>query len=253
MSAPDLSNRTILITGATGGIGREAALTLAKHGATTLLLGKAEKRLNDLYDEIVDLGLPTPAVVPFNLLQCTPELTENLAETLSSSLPHLDGILHNAAYLGTLSPLTHYDPEEWLKVMQVNLNAPFLLTKSLLPLLRKAPQASVVFTLADEGLAGRAYWGAYGVSKFAVNGLMQTLAEELEVNTKIRVNAINPGPTRTSLRAKAYPAEDPQTVAQPSQVMTPYLTLFSAEGAEYHGQVLGPGEISPTISELKTA
>ena len=237
---PDLSGRTILITGATAGIGREAALTLARHGATILLLGRDEKKLNALYDEMTALGLPTPAVVPFNLLQITPELAESLAESLSASLPHLDGLLHNAAYLGTLSPLTHYDPSEWLKVMQVNLNAPFLLTKALLPLLKTAPHASVVFTLADEGLAGRAYWGAYGVSKFASNGLMQILAEELELNTKVRVNAVNPGPTRTRLRAKAYPAEDPRTVPCPSEVMTPYLTLFGDEGRNMHGLTLGP-------------
>jgi NAD(P)-dependent dehydrogenase (short-subunit alcohol dehydrogenase family) len=140
----------------------------------------------------------------------------------------LDGLLHNAAILGDLSPIDHYDIGLWQRVMHVNVNAPFILTRCLLPLLRESPDASIVFTTSGVGNRGRAYWGAYAASKFAVEGLSQVLADELE-KTNVRVNCINPGRTRTSMRARAYPAEDPQTLSPPESLASTYLYLLGPD------------------------
>ena len=206
-----LAERVILVTGAGDGIGRAAAHSFAAHGATVILLGKTQEKLEWVYDEILAAGHPEPMILPLDLQYLTPDTAQAIADTIGEELGRLDGLLHNAALLGTVTPIADYSPERWQQVMQVNVHAAFLLTKTLLPLLTQAPDASILFTTSSVGRQGRAFWGAYAVSKFAVEGMMETLADELEEVTRVRVNAINPGGTRTRMRAAAYPGENPNT------------------------------------------
>ena len=235
---PALNNRVILVTGSGYGIGREAALTYAREGATVLLLGRTQEALNDTCDLIEAEGLPQAAVLPFDLEKGDEALYIELAEVIAQRFGHLDGVLLNASVLGQRTPLETYHWGTWQKVMQVNVNGQFLLMKHLLPLLRKAPaDASVIFTTSSVGRQGRAEWGAYSVSKFATEGLMQVMADELK-NSSIRVNCINPGATRTAMRAAAYPAEDPAQVTPATDIMPLYLHLMSPASIGTHGQSL---------------
>ena len=235
-AADALKDRVILITGAGDGIGKTVALGCAKHGATVVLLGRQQKKLEAVYDAIVAAGGAQPAIVPMNLLTVTPDDSVGLAQTLQQEFGRLDGLLHNAAVLGERAPIEHYAPNVWLEVMQVNVNAAFLLTQSLMPLLKASSDASVIFTSSGVGRKGRAFWGAYAVSKFATEGMMQVLADELDENSNIRVNCINPGGTRTKMRAAAFPAEDASKLKTPDDILPTYLWLLSAASREVHGQ-----------------
>ena len=239
-TAPNsLTGRIILVTGAGYGIGRTAALTYARAGATVLLLGRTQEALNDTYDLIEAENLPQAAVLPFDLEQHDEEPFRQLAELIDENFGHLDGVLLNAGVLGQRTTLENYDWNTWQKVMQINVNGQFALMKHLLPLLRNASNdASVIFTSSSVGREGRAYWGAYSVSKFATEGLMQVMAQELENTSNIRVNCINPGGTRTSMRAAAYPAEHPSNVPEADTIMALYLHLMSPASIGTHGQTL---------------
>lgn len=233
-----LRERVVLVTGAGGGIGMAVSRAFAAHGATVVLLGRTVRKLEAVYDLIVSAGGPTPAIYPLDLEGAVPEDYAELAERLADDLGRLDGLLHNAGMLGPLCPLEHYPPQQWLRVTQVNQHAPFLLTRACLALLEQAPDASVVFTSSGVGRRGRAYWGAYAVTKFAIEGMMQVLADELEANTSVRANSINPGPVRTAMRAAAYPAEDPAGLAAPEDVVLPYLYLMGPDARGVSGQAL---------------
>lgn len=234
---PDLlKGRVILVTGAGRGIGAAAAKTYAAHGATVLLLGKTEGNLNQLYDEIEAAGHPQPVVIPFNLETALPHQYDELAATVEAEFGRLDGLLHNAAIVGPRTPLEQLSGDNFMRVMQINVNAMFMLTSTMLPLLKLSDDASVVFTSSSVGRKGRAYWGAYGVSKFATEGLMQTLADELDGVAKVRSNSINPGATRTSMRAQAYPGENPANNPQPEDIMPVYLYLMGPDSQGVNGQ-----------------
>lgn len=233
-----LNDRVILVTGAGDGIGRAAAKAFAAHGATVILLGKTIKKLEKVYDDIVAAGHPQPAIYPMNLEGAGPDHYAELAETLDREFGRLDGLLHNAAWLGSITPLEHYPADQWLRVLHINLNAPFLLTQALMPVLRKSDAASVVFTSSGVGRKGRAYWGAYAVSKFGIEGLAQVLADEVETNTAIRVNCLNPGATRTQMRAQAFPGEDPATLPSAEDIMPAYLYLMGPDSKAVRGQSL---------------
>lgn len=232
-----LNNKTILVTGAGAGIGRTAAIEYAKHGATVILLGKTVKKLETVYDEIVNAGYPTPAIVPLDLKGATEQNYIDMAETIAEQFGHLDGLLHNASELGALGPFEHIDLASLEAIMKVNVTAQAIMTKALLPIMRKAPSASIIFTSSSVGRKGRAYWGPYAFSKFATEGMMQVLADECD-GTSVRVNTINPGATRTEMRAKAYPGEDPQTLKTAQQIMPTYLFLMSDESINTNGQSL---------------
>ncbi len=233
-----LAGQTILVTGAGDGIGKAMSMALAAQGATIILLGRTTAKLESVYDLIEAAGGPQAAIYPLNLEGATPHDYYELAETIAKEFGSLEGILHNAAQLKLLSRLDDYDVETWYQIMQVNLNAPFMLTQACLPLLRKAKNASVVFTSDSVGRKAKAYWGAYGVSKFGIEGLMQLLAEETQNNSQIRVNSITPGPTRTNLRAHAYPGEDPLSIKTPEELAPLYTWLFSPESIGTTGQAV---------------
>lgn len=232
-----LQDRIIVITGAGSGIGRAAAQTFARHGATVVLLGRTLAKLESVYDSIEAAGGPKPAIFPINLEGAAPQDYDQLRIALDNEFGRVDGLLHNASELGGRTPLGQYSISDWQKVMQVNVTAPFLLTRALLPLLQKSAAGRVVFTGSSVGRKGRAYWGGYAVSKGATETLMQVLADELE-QTPIRVNSINPGATRTAMRASAYPAEDPAIVTPPEAIMNSYLFLFGPDSKDWHGQQL---------------
>ena len=229
-----LKNRVILVTGATSGIGRAVSRALITHGATVILHGRNAHALETTYQEVRDLG-PEPTVVQLDLERAQDEECQSLTENLESRFGRIDGLLHNASILGERSPIDAYDIGLWQKVMQVNLNAAFILTRRLLPLLHQSEDASVLFTTSGVGSQGRAHWGAYCVSKFGVEGFAQTLADELK-NSRIRVNCINPGATRTDMRAAAYPAEDPKKLPLPETLTAPYLYLLGPDSRGVHGE-----------------
>ena len=234
---PDLlQGRIILVTGAGRGIGAAAAKTYAAHGATVLLLGKTEANLIQVYDDIEAAGHAKPAVIPFNLETALPHQYDELAAMIESEFGRLDGLLHNASIIGPRTPLEQLSGENFMRVMHINVNAMFMLTSTLLPLLKLSQDASVIFTSSSVGRKGRAYWGAYGVSKFATEGLMQTLADEVENVSTVRSNSIKPGATRTSMRAQAYPAENPQNNPEPQDIMPVYLYLMGPDSTGINGQ-----------------
>lgn len=230
-----LKGRIILVTGAGRGIGAEAARNYATLGATVLLLGKTEKRLNAIYDEIITAGHPEPVVIPLDLEKASTEAYQELAAMIEAEFGHLDGILHNASILGPRTPLEQLAGDNFAKVMQINVNAMFMLTSAMIPLLRLSKDASVIFTSSSVGRKGRAYWGAYAVSKFATEGLMQVMADELD-DTVIRANSLNPGATRTDMRAHAYPGENPLNNPTPAEIMPLYLYLMGPDSTGVTGQ-----------------
>jgi NAD(P)-dependent dehydrogenase (short-subunit alcohol dehydrogenase family) len=235
--APDLlQGKVILVTGAGDGIGRAAAESYAAHGATVVLLGRTQAKLESVYDAIEAAGGAQPALFPLDLASATEADYAGLAEAMDSTFGHLDGLLHNASLLGERRPIANAGWTAWAEVMQVNVNAQFLLSKALLPLLEQAPRASIVFTSSGVGRRGRAYWGAYAVSKFATEGLMQVLADELENTSRIRVNSLNPGATNTAMRRSAYPAETPTTNPSPAALMPAYLYLMGDDSVGVTGQ-----------------
>lgn len=232
-----LANKTILITGAGAGIGRQAALTYAELGATVILLGKTVAKLEAVYDEILAKGYPEPAIVPLDLKGSTKQNYIDLAATIANQFGQLDGALLNASMLGELTPFNQIHEQIWQDVMQVNVNAQFLLAQALIPVLLKADNASLIFTSSGVGNKGKAYWGAYSVSKFATEGMMQVIADEYE-NSTLRINAINPGATNTNMRSSAYPAENKETIASPIDIMPLYVYLMADDSKAVNGQRL---------------
>ena len=235
--APNLlAGRTVLVTGAGDGIGRVAALAYADHGANVVLLGRTRAKLDAVFDAITASGKTKPLLVPADLLQVDEAAAEALAQGIRDEYGRLDGLLHNASLLGPRTTLVHYPVPAWLDVMQANVTAGFLLTRALLPLLHEAGDASIIFTSSGVGRRGRAHWGAYAVSKFATEGMMETLADEVAETGRIRVNSLNPGATRTAMRAAAYPAEDPATLPTAEQHMALYLYLMGPDSRGVNGQ-----------------
>ncbi|WP_368300872.1 YciK family oxidoreductase [Kluyvera sichuanensis] len=229
-----LQNRIILVTGASDGIGREAAITYARYGASVILLGRSDEKLRAVAQEIDHEGLLPARWFTLDLLTCTPQECQHIAQQVSLHYPHLDGVLHNAGLLGDVVPMDQQDPAVWQQVMQVNVNGTFMLTQALLPLLLKAESGSLVFTSSSVGREGRANWGAYAVSKFATEGMMQVLAEEYK-NRPLRVNCINPGGTRTKMRASAFPTEDALKLKTPADIMPLYLWLMGDDSRRKTG------------------
>ena len=226
-SAPDeLAGRVIAITGASSGLGRAVALACGRSGAQVVLIGRDARKLEAVHGELLAAGSPEPVIGVLDLEKALARDYDALADALLERFGRLDGLLHNAALLGTLTPIEHYDVPTWYRVMHVNVTAAFALTQVLLPALKRSADAALLFTTSSVGRRGRAYWGAYAVSKFAVEGLVQVLAGELENLSAVRVNAINPGPARTAMRRQAYPAEDLAGLPEPESLTGPYLALL---------------------------
>jgi NAD(P)-dependent dehydrogenase (short-subunit alcohol dehydrogenase family) len=235
-SADLLAGRAIMITGASGGFGRALALECARAGASVILAGRNAAKLDRLYDEIEALGAPQPAIAVMDLASATAVDYDRLADTIAREFGKLDGLVHAAALLGDRTPLEQYDVPTWCRVLHVNLTAPFILTQVLLPNLRKAADASIIFVSSGVVKTPRAYWGAYAVSKAGLESVRGMLSQELDSEENIRINSINPGRMRTAMRAAAYPAEDPNTLPSPASVTGPFLYLLSAHGRGIDGE-----------------
>ena len=237
-SSSELAGKTILVTGANRGIGEAVALSCAQHGAEVLLLGRNEDALAQVYDQIVDLGCPTPGIIPLDLTNRDPSLYDTLADELSEANVALAGLVHNASVLGERRALAQTSPASWDEVLQVNMTAVFLLTRALMPLLEAAPAASVVLTSSGVGRRGKAYWGAYAVSKFATEGFMQVRADEVGATSSVRINSLNPGAVNTGMRRAAYPGESPGSNPMPDALTDRWLYLLSDASRDVHGQAL---------------
>jgi len=236
---PDaLRGRVIAVTGAGDGIGRAVALAAAAHGAQLVLIGRTVSKLESVHARIAALQQPEASIAPLDLEKAVARDYDTLADALQQRYGRLDGLLHSAAILGVLAPIEQYDVPTWCRVLHVNLTAAFALTQVLLPLLRAAPDASIVFTSSGVGRVPSAYWGAYAVSKSGIEALSRVLADEMERAGNPRVNAINPGPVRTRMRRQAYPAEDVSRLAAPEDIVQPYLWLLGAASRGINGQSL---------------
>jgi NAD(P)-dependent dehydrogenase (short-subunit alcohol dehydrogenase family) len=233
----ELAGRVIAITGATGGIGRAVALAAAREGAELLLLGRNTVKLQALYAELEQIAPGKSLMAPIDLEKALASDYDRIADAVMQRYGRLDGLLHCAGLLGTLTPVEQYDVPAWCRVMHVNVTAAFALTQVLLPALRKSADASIVFTSSAVGRQGRAYWGAYAVSKFALEGLSQVLADELG-NSHVRVNTLNPGKARTVMRRQAYPSENLDSLPLPESLTDPFLKLLGPRGAGITGQAL---------------
>jgi len=239
-SADELKGRVIMVTGAGAGIGRAVSLALAQAGAEVILLGRTVRKLEAVHAEIAALskthGAPEASIVPLDLEKALAKDYEAVAEAIHQRYGRLDGLLHNAALLGALTPIDQYDVPTFMRVMHVNVTAAFILTQQLLPLLRASSDAAVLFTSSGVGKRGRAYWGAYSVSKFACEGLTQVLAHETEGNSNVRVNILDPGKVRTSMRRQAYPSEAQDTLPTPESLTASYVALLGPASRGVTGQ-----------------
>ncbi len=237
----ELRGRVIMVTGAGDGLGRAVSLALARAGAEVILLGRTVRKLEAVHAEIANLstrglGAPEASIVPLDLERALAADYEAVADAVDKRYRRLDGLLHNAALLGTLTPIEQYDVPTFMRVMHVNVTAEFVLTRQLLPLLRTSADASVLFTSSAVGNRGRAYWGAYSISKFAVEGMAQVLSQELESTSSVRVNVIDPGKVRTGMRRAAYPSEAPESLPTPESLTAPYLALLGPASRGVTGQ-----------------
>ena len=239
-----LADKVVLITGASRGLGRALSVACAAHGAQILVLGRDVRRLEALADEIEAAGHHPPVIIPMNLEGATVDDYAAIAALIQERYGRLDGLVLNAAALGEMSPLENYDPVLWARVFQVNVHSQFLLLRHCLPLLRASGRASIVFVASSVGRHGRAYWGAYAVSKFANEGLMQTLADELGPASGVRVNSLNPRAMRTRMRANAYPAEDPTALPEPQAVAPYFVYLLSEAATALHGLALDVPQVA---------
>jgi NAD(P)-dependent dehydrogenase (short-subunit alcohol dehydrogenase family) len=232
----ELAGRVIAITGPTRGIGQALALACARHGATVVLVGRNVKKLEAVHAEIEAAGGPEATIAPFDLEKAVASDYDTLASAMLERYGRLDGLVHNASMLGMLAPIDHYDVPTWYRVMHVNVTAAFALTHVLLPLLRRSEDASLIFTSSSVGRKARAFWGAYAVSKCAIEGLSDILSQELENVSHVRVNTMNPGATRTAMRLQAYPSENPETLPTPEAVVGPYIALLGPASRGITGQ-----------------
>jgi NAD(P)-dependent dehydrogenase (short-subunit alcohol dehydrogenase family) len=231
-----LQGRVVLVTGASDGIGKALALHVAGLGAQVLLHGRNSKKLEEVYDQITGLkDAPRPSIAVLDLATADSDAYTSLADSVEKEFGRLDGLVHNAGILGQRLSIEQYDVADWQRVMHVNLTVPFVLTQLLLPLLRQSPDPSIIFTSSGVGRVGKAFWGAYSVSKFGTEGLSQILADENR-HTPLRVNCINPGPVRTKMRLAAYPAEDRDTLKCPQDIMATYVYLLGPDSSGVTGQ-----------------
>ena len=231
-----LEDKVILVTGAGDGIGKAAAISYASHGAKVILLGKTLANLENTYDEITTKGYSDPSISLLDLSTADGNDYDDLKNNLAINYKHLDGLLLNASILGDRSPIEDYDISIWVQTLHVNLTAQFILVKTLLPSLHLSNKASVIFTSSGVGKVGKAFWGAYSVSKFGIEGLSQILSNEHSNDKSIRFNCINPGAIETKMRKAAYPLENPMNLLKPEDIMEKYLWLMSDDSSDIFSQ-----------------
>ena len=245
----DLTNKTILITGSSDGIGKSLALEFSKLGANIILLGRNADRLDQVYDQLNGgHSSQKHLILQADLKSLTNEIAQEILIAISAEFAILDGVIHNAGILGTMSSLEDYDLSTWDEVMQVNLRAPFILTKTLKIMLEGSTAPRLIFTSSGVANVGKSFWGAYSVSKFGIKGLAEIFADELESTSKIKVFNFDPGATRTNMRASAYPAENPNNLKSAEELLNCYLWFFSKESAESADHYFTFSELSKKVN-----
>ncbi|WP_137938835.1 SDR family NAD(P)-dependent oxidoreductase [Chitinivorax sp. B] len=235
-SSDHLEDRVIMVTGAGQGVGKEAALCLAHHGATVVLLGRHVKKLEAVYDEIEANGGAKPAAVALDLERATEAELTNAATQIQSQLGRLDGILHNASAFVGLFPLEQEPMEYWMTHLRVNVVAPAALTRACLPLLRASGDGSVVLVGESHGLQASPYWGSFSVSRAAAMFYAQIAAREWDAQTDPRINIVVPGPIHSPQRIKTHPGEARESLPLPAALMPIYLYLLGADSKGVTGQ-----------------
>ena len=233
-----LQGRTVLVTGASSGIGRAVALAYAELGAQLIITSRTVSALEQLHDQICDQQLLAPSILPVDLKGLDQENSQMIADRIGDQYGQLNGLVHCAGILGPRTNLAQYDYQQWQEVMHVNVSSQFLLSQSLLPLMQAGDHSSLIFTSSSVGRVGRAHWGAYSVSKFATEAMVQIWAQELDQTSTLRVNCVNPGSVATGMRASAYPAEDASKLKRPEQVTATYLYLMCSDSNGLSGQSL---------------
>jgi NAD(P)-dependent dehydrogenase (short-subunit alcohol dehydrogenase family) len=237
LAADSLAGRVVLVTGAYGGLGAAVARAASRAGATVVITGRRKRQLEQLYDAMISEGLPEPIIHPLDMEVATPRDYEALAEGLERDFGRLDGIVHAAASFNGLTPLSVHKPDDWLRALHVNVSAPFALTQACMPLLTQAPDSAAVFVLDDSTLVQRAHWGGYGVSKAALERLVEILHQETE-NTPLRAHALLPAPMRTTLRRAAYFGEDTTIHPLPDATAEAAIYLLGTQGRDARGAAL---------------
>ena len=233
-----LKDQVILVTGAGQGLGQAVAMSLSLHGATVVLHGRSVAKLEKVYDDIEETTGITPVIFPLDLETASTRDFEAYAYAIKKQLGRLDGMVHNAARLEAITPLELQTLDGMMGVLRVNLAAPFALTKACLPLLKAAPQASIVMTSATSGHEPAALWGGYAISKAGVEALVKIWAQELALFPHVRINALIPGPVHSPQRSKTHPGELKATLRQPADLMRTYLYLLDSASVGVNGEVL---------------
>ena len=222
-----LKDKNILITGASKGIGRSLAVNLSKHKANVILLARNEDLLDSLYDEIKEKYNTNPMIIGCDLSQFEENEAQEIANVVSKNYKCLDALINNASILKKMSSVNDYDLKSWKKVLNVNLTSAFLLSKYLMPLMMDSKLPRIIFTSSGVANKGKAYWGAYSVTKAGIKNLSEILNDELDSLTNFKVFSFNPKETRTEMRALAYPAENPSSVKTPDELINYYLWMLS--------------------------
>ena len=224
-----MKNKVILITGANKGIGKMLSLEFSKMGVNIVLLGRNEESLDSVYDEIITTTSTKPLIIKCDLSNIDINSAKQISDEIMGVYGRLDGVIFNAAKLGKMSTIEDYEEDIWKEVFNINLHSAFIISKEILPALKAAPNGRIIFTSSGVAEVGKAFWGAYSASKFAVKGLAEILRDELDTTSNVKVFNYDPGKTRTSMRALAYPAENPQDLKEPKVLFNDYLWFFSDE------------------------
>ena len=224
-----MKNKVILITGANKGIGKTLSLEFSKMGVNIVLLGRNEESLDSVYDEIITTTSTKPLIIKCDLSDIDNKSAKQINDEIMGVYGRLDGVIFNAAKLGKMSTIEDYEEDIWKEVFNINLHSAFIISKEILPVLKAAPNGRIIFTSSGVAEVGKAFWGAYSASKFAVKGLAEILRDELDTTSNVKVFNYDPGKTRTSMRALAYPAENPQDLKEPKVLFNDYLWFFSDE------------------------
>lgn len=245
----NLSKKTILITGATDGIGKALAIEFSKLGANIILLGRDSSMLDTVYDQLEhSYESQKHLILEVDLALLNNESVHEIARVINDEYEALDGIINNAAILGTMTTLKDYELSRWDEVININLRAPFLLSRTLIPALEDSRMPRIIFTSSGVADVGRAFWGAYSVSKFGLKGLAEIFANELETTSSIKVFNFDPGATQTKMRASARPAEDPNTLKTPNELLECYLWFFSEDSSESNNHYYKFDELSKKVN-----
>ncbi len=226
-----LINKNILITGAASGIGKSLTKYLSECGANILMLSKDELKLDDLYDEIVKKYNTDPCILKCDLEKLNEDTAAEINKIINENYSGIDAVIFNAAILEKMSHIESYDLITWERVLKINLTSIFLLSKNLIPLLKKASNPRIIFTSSSVGKKGKAFWGAYSVSKAGLNALSEIIADEVESVSDVKVFNFDPKATRTKMRSIAYPAENPSTLKDAQELMDYYLWMLSDQSS----------------------